>query len=112
MEWGIVAALAAAGAGYALGRLGRQSGGVPSVLRDRHGVEAAIAEGERRLLDTINAVEIGFLVWDRDDRLMLWNEHYFEIFPHMRGALQRGMSFEAYIEATAAVVIALGRPER
>jgi signal transduction histidine kinase/DNA-binding response OmpR family regulator len=112
MEWTIVAALfATAGAGYALGRLGARARDAPPVLRDR-GVEAAIAEGERRLLDTINAVEIGFLVWDRDDRLMLWNERYFDIFPHMRGQLRRGMDFEAYIEVTAQVVTRLGQPER
>jgi PAS domain-containing protein len=77
MEWGLVAALlSAAGAGFALGRLGGSACAPIPISRDR-GVEAAIAEGERRLLDTINAVEIGFLVWDRDDRLMLWNEYYF-----------------------------------
>lgn len=112
MDWTWIAALlAVAGAGFALGRLGGRAHSDMPVLRDR-GVEVAIAEGERRLLDTLNSVEIGFLVWDRDDRLTLWNEHYFDIFPHMRDALRRGMPFDEYIEITAQTVIRLGQPER
>jgi signal transduction histidine kinase/CheY-like chemotaxis protein/HPt (histidine-containing phosphotransfer) domain-containing protein len=109
-EW-VAALLAMAGAGYALGRISVRAREAPPVPRDG-GVEAAIAEGERRLLDTINAVEIGFMVWDRDDRLMLWNEHYFDTFPHMRGHLRRGMTFDEYIEVTADIVTRMGQPER
>ncbi len=75
-------------------------------------IDDVVARSERRLLETLNAVDIGFLVWDSGDRLVFWNARYLEIFPHMKGVLVRGMSFPAYIDATAGQLRAMGLDER
>ncbi len=75
-------------------------------------IDEVVARSERRLLETLNAVDIGFLVWDAADRLVFWNARYLEIFPHMRDALVRGMSFTAYIDATAGRLRAMGLADR
>ena len=75
-------------------------------------IDEVVARSERRLLETLNAVDIGFLVWDSADCLVFWNARYLEIFPHMRNALVRGMTFTAYIEATAKQLRAMGLADR
>ncbi len=81
------------------------------VTRERE-IEDVVARGERRLLETLNAVDIGFLVWDPSDRLVFWNARYLEIFPHMGSILVRGMSFAAYIDETASQMRAMGMHDR
>jgi PAS domain S-box-containing protein len=81
------------------------------VTRERE-IDDVVARGERRLLETLNAVDIGFLVWDASDRLVFWNARYLEIFPHMGAILVRGMTFSAYIEETASQMRAMGMVDR
>lgn len=81
------------------------------VTRERE-IEDVVARGEQRLLETLNAVDMGFLVWDASDRLVFWNARYLEIFPHMGAILVRGMSFGAYIGETASQMNAMGMPDR
>ncbi len=49
---------------------------------------------ERRLLDAINALPAGFWLFDRDDRLVLFNERYKELFNLSTDALAPGNSYE------------------
>ncbi len=81
------------------------------VTRERE-IGDVVAQGERRLLETLNAVDVGFLVWDASDRLVFWNARYIEIFPHMVSVVVRGMSFASYIDETAAQMRAMGLHER
>jgi PAS domain S-box-containing protein len=60
----------------------------------------------------LDAVDVGVLVWDADDRLTFWNARYLAIFPHMDGLVVRGMDFAAYVAATAGRLRAMGMPER
>jgi len=86
-----------------------------AVMRDvtsEHEIGDVVAQGERRLLETLNAVDIGFLVWDASDRLVFWNARYIEIFPHMASVVVRGMTFASYIDETAAQMRAMGLHER
>jgi PAS domain S-box-containing protein len=81
------------------------------VTRDRGALSVA-ADGERRLVETLNALDMGFLVWDADDRLVFWNARYVEMFPHMVAILARGMTFRGYVEATSDRLRAMGLADR
>ncbi len=103
--------------GYAIRgrRPGRPSNRPATQQAERTGTDAAeerAESAERRLVETLNAVDMGFLVWDPDDRLAFWNSRYVEIFPHMAPILERGMSFGAYVDATAGRLRAMGMAER
>lgn len=68
-----------------------------SERRARDGDLAMLAvdiTGEMRLLAALDALPDGFVLFDRDDRLVHCNRRYREIFPHCAGVLQPGVRFE------------------
>ncbi|MBI3992361.1 MAG: PAS domain S-box protein [Candidatus Lambdaproteobacteria bacterium] len=54
--------------------------------------DAAIAHA--RLFDAVQHLWAGFYLYDKDERLMLWNERVFDLIPHLRGHLRQGMQAE------------------
>jgi signal transduction histidine kinase/CheY-like chemotaxis protein len=63
----------------------------------------ALARSVRTLDQALDAMPDGFLLCDRDDRVLRWNERYVDMLPWMRGVVQVGMTFEemcAAVEAT------------
>ena len=48
---------------------------------------------EQRLRDAINSVPDGFVLWDAEDRLVLCNGRFREIYPHLSGIDVAGRSF-------------------
>jgi PAS domain S-box-containing protein len=56
---------------------------------------------EQRLLDAINNLADGFVIFDAGDRLILWNRRYEELFPHAKPILKRGITFRSMLEYTA-----------
>src|SRR5436189_101594 len=55
--------------------------------------EAAAQAAHRRLLDAFEVVSEGLALFDAEDRLVLWNSHYAEMYPDT-GNIAAGMRFE------------------
>lgn len=63
--------------------------------------EAARAEAQRaqtQLMTAVDALPDGFVYYDADDRLVMCNERYRELFPHSRPAMIPGARFENIIK--------------
>ena len=68
-------------------------------IADRTAAEATAARAHGRLLDAINSISNHFLLWDADDRLLLWNEVAERSFEgsgtgHL---LREGIAFEEFV---------------
>ncbi|WP_427791379.1 ATP-binding protein [Brevundimonas diminuta] len=55
-----------------------------------------------QVLEAINAMPDGVSVYDADDRLILWNRRFLEIYPHLEGQLKPGVTFQTLIRQTLA----------
>ncbi len=55
------------------------------------------AEAERRLRTAIEAISEGFALFDAEDRLVVFNSKYAEIYDHCAGAIEIGNRFEDII---------------
>ncbi len=60
-----------------------------------------IAVSEARFRDAIESMDEGFLLWDAEGRLLLWNQRLAEILPKSAPALRPGISFETYLRNVA-----------
>ena len=70
---------------------------VTELHRAREQARAAEAEAERarqQLVDALDAMEDGFIVYDADDRLVMCNRRYREMFPNLASMLVKGIRFE------------------
>ncbi|MEM0948818.1 MAG: EAL domain-containing protein, partial [Pseudomonadota bacterium] len=63
---------------------------ITSQVRSRQRAEKA----EQRLRDAIEALPAGFWLFDADDRLIMFNERYKNMFTRSAGALSRGTTYE------------------
>ncbi|MDX2307714.1 MAG: PAS domain S-box protein, partial [Hyphomicrobium sp.] len=86
------------------------------LIEDRKQREAALstarAEAERaeretrtahiRLRDAIEAVPVGIALFDENDRYILWNSKYSEIYSDSNDQLRKGMSFEERLREAVA----------
>ncbi|MBI1244398.1 MAG: response regulator [Alphaproteobacteria bacterium] len=110
---GISVAAISGALGYFLHALRRRKAPAAPAVAASESREQQRSDGaERRLIETLNAVDMGFLVWDARDRLVFWNARYVEIFPHMVPILERGMTFSRYVEATAERLRSMGLADR
>jgi PAS domain S-box-containing protein len=64
--------------------------------------QAALAQSEQRLTDAIETISEGFSLYDNEDRLVLGNYKYAELFDHGEGAPRSGTSFEEIIRSAVA----------
>ncbi|ETI61056.1 histidine kinase [Sphingobium sp. C100] len=63
----------------------------------------ATADAARiRLRDAIDSINEGFVLFDADDRLILYNEAYLDFWPDIAGELHEGMSFDEIARLAAA----------
>jgi signal transduction histidine kinase/AmiR/NasT family two-component response regulator len=69
-----------------------------------------LLQSQRMLDQALGSMGDGFLLCDREDRVVLWNDRYVELFPWLRGRLRRGMPFVELAEMSAAQVKAQGTP--
>lgn len=108
LHWVAVTALAgmAAGAGVALVRRARTA---ERALRQVAAeVEAArlkveeSADLQANLLDAVESVSEGFVLFGRDGRLILCNEHYRRAYPVLADLLEPGITFDALLREAAA----------
>lgn len=72
------------------------------VLRDeaerRRVAEAQAKENEARFRDGIESMGDGFLLWDRNDRILTWNARFPELLPEVAAILCRGLSRGEFIQ--------------
>ncbi|MCK1620782.1 EAL domain-containing protein [Bradyrhizobium sp. 159] len=61
--------------------------------------EAAARAAHTHLTEALDVVPEGLAIFDRDDRLVLWNRQYTEFYAASRGALAVGAQFEAILRA-------------
>ncbi len=64
--------------------------------------QEALAQSERRLTDAIETISEGFSLYDNEDRLVLGNAKYAELFDHGEGAPKPGTTFEEIIRSSVA----------
>ncbi|WP_218961169.1 ATP-binding protein [Ruegeria sediminis] len=55
------------------------------------------ADAKRRLLNAIESIDDGFVIFDKDDRLVMCNEKYRKVFEASRDFIVPGVSFETII---------------
>ena len=60
-------------------------------LSDAH--EEAM-QARRRLTDALESISEGFLLFDADDRMVLCNSRFRELYPGMADVYRPGLSFE------------------
>lgn len=53
--------------------------GIAMDVTEQHQLQQRTVEADQRLFDAIESTSEAFVLWDRDDRLVLWNKHYQEI---------------------------------
>lgn len=56
--------------------------------------QAALAASEQRLTDAIESISEGFSLYDAQDRLVLGNYKYKELFDHGEGPPEPGATYE------------------
>ena len=69
-------------------------GGRISIRRDvtaERAAQRAVAQSDQRLRDGIAAMQEGMLLYDSDDRLVLWNAQIEALFAHLKDCLRVGM---------------------
>ena len=64
--------------------------------------QATLAQSEQRLTDAIETISEGFSLYDNEDRLVLGNYKYAQLFDHGEGAPRPGTSFEEIIRSAVA----------
>ena len=75
-----------------------------SVVRDiseRRRVDAALQRSQQDLINSIESIGEGFALWDRDDRLQVFNQRVLEIMPSLAGFLEVGLAFETLLRRIA-----------
>ncbi|WP_426954363.1 EAL domain-containing protein [Muricoccus radiodurans] len=65
-----------------------------AVLRHRDRTEAERTRSRIMLENAIESMPDGFVMWDRDDRLVTCNSHYRNLYPLSAPFIQPGVSFE------------------
>jgi len=59
--------------------------------------DVELEASHRTLRSALDSMSEGFTLWDRDDRLVLWNRRHLEMFPVVDGLLRPGVSYESLL---------------
>ena len=70
-------------------------------ITDRKWREGEIVRSKRAISDIVESLQEGFAVCDEDDRLVVSNQNYSEIFPTVADLIKPGVKFEELIRAAA-----------
>ncbi len=68
--------------------------GIVQDITDRKAAEQTAEESSLRLFDAIEALTEGFVLFDKDDRFVMSNTHFREMFPEWAKLTKPGMSYE------------------
>ncbi len=63
--------------------------------------EAAAHSNEQQLLGAVESVSEGFILYDADERLVLWNQQYSDLYPELADFLEPGMGLEEVLRIAA-----------
>lgn len=74
--------------------------GIAMDVTEQHRLQQRTVEADQRLFDAIESTSEAFVLWDSDDRLVLWNKHYQEIHGLPSDILAPGTP-RAMVEAAA-----------
>ena len=74
--------------------------GIAMDVTEQHRLQQRTVEADQRLFDAIESTSEAFVLWDRDDRLVLWNKHYQEIHGLPADSLEPGTP-RSVVEAAA-----------
>ncbi len=88
------------------GRLSHTLRVMHETQQERRRLEAMTAEQRQMLLTAIETIPDGFTLYDADDRLVMRNQRFLEMFPHAT-ELPEGSTYSDFLDAT----IAAGRAE-
>lgn len=75
--------------------------GTGSNITDRLETENRAMRAEGNLLAAINSLSDGFLLWDKDHRLVLWNEAFVATYPFAADLMRVGLPFEELVQTVA-----------
>ena len=81
---------------------------------ERQALQEALDAARAQLNATLESVSSGIGLYDREDRLVLFNSHYREVYPGLADVIQTGATFESILKAAAdrgIVADAVGRKE-
>jgi PAS domain S-box-containing protein len=62
---------------------------------------------DQRFRDGIDSIVEGFILFDKDERLVLWNPRYEAIYPHLKGVLRAGMQRDELAQSAVRAMKAL-----
>ncbi|MCY0094468.1 PAS domain-containing sensor histidine kinase [Hoeflea ulvae] len=79
--------------------------GIAMDVTEQHRLQQRTVEADQRLFDAIESTSEAFVLWDRDDRLVLWNKHYQEIHGLPAGILEPGTPRAKVEEAATRPVV-------
>jgi PAS domain-containing protein len=85
--------------------------GVHVHLRRLARARAQVAEGKALLDEALRSMSDGFLLSDRHERLVMWNERYLDIFPWERDVVRVGLPLVELAEVAARHAVPDGTPE-
>ena len=57
----------------------------------------ALSDAKSQLSDAIESISEGFALWDKEERLVMCNSCYLDIYPALSDILVRGVTFENFI---------------
>jgi PAS domain-containing protein len=81
-----------------------RSGGIVGIRTDiteRKHNEGAVKAAQQRLIDAIESISEGFVLFDREDRYVLTNSKYRELYPGIADICVPGATFESILRANA-----------
>ncbi len=70
-------------------RLEEEAGNAIEMAEELH-------EARTQLADAVESISEGFALWGRDDRLVMYNARYSNIYPSLSDILRPGVSFESF----------------
>lgn len=70
-----------------------------AALNQRERVEAERAQARRVLENALDSMSDGFVMWDEEDRLLVTNQRYREIYARTGDAIRLGATFEEVVRA-------------
>jgi PAS domain S-box-containing protein len=73
--------------------------GIVLDVTERKQAEAVAEESQARLIDAIESLAQGFILYDSEDRFVLANSHFREMFPELARVLTPGMHYDEVLHA-------------